>query len=54
MEISEMSFTAGVKSIFSINIVGNDFILQVRSDNNWIDGNVNEDGHGSNDDIRFE
>ena len=35
---SEMSFRAGVRSIFSINIVGNDFILQIRSDDNWEDG----------------
>ena len=34
----ESSFQAGVRSIFSINIVGNDFILQIRSDNNWEDG----------------
>ena len=47
MEIdSEMSFRAGVRSIFSINIVGNDFILQIRSDGNWEDG--------SNSDIIFE
>ena len=43
---SEMSFQAGVKSIFSINIVGNDFILQIRSDDYWEDG--------SDSDIRFE
>lgn len=34
----EASFQAGVRSIFSINIVGNDFILQMRPTDNWEDG----------------
>ena len=35
---TEASFQAGVRSIFSINIVGNDFILQMRPTDNWEDG----------------
>ncbi len=30
-----VTFTRGVKNIFSINYVGNDFLLQVRADENW-------------------
>lgn len=33
-----MSFRPGVRSIFSINIIGDNFVIQVRSDNSWSDG----------------
>lgn len=33
-----MSFRPGVRSIFSINIIGDNFVIQVRSDSNWSDG----------------
>lgn len=33
-----MSFRPGVRSIFSINIIGDNFVIQVRSDNSWTDG----------------
>lgn len=35
---SGISFQPGMRSIFSINIVGNDFIVQMRSDGAWEDG----------------
>ena len=33
-----MSFRPGTRSIFSINIVGDNFVIQVRADNTWSDG----------------
>lgn len=33
-----MSFRPGTRSIFSINIVGDNFVIQVRADNAWSDG----------------
>ena len=30
-----VTFTRGIKNIFSINYVGNDFLLQVRAEDNW-------------------
>ncbi|MDY4043263.1 MAG: fimbrillin family protein [Marinifilaceae bacterium] len=41
-----MSFEPGTRSIFSINLVGNNFVLQVRSDGQWSDG--------GDSDIRFD
>lgn len=37
-----MSFAAGVKSIFSINYIGNDFTIQIRNSDNWEDGGDND------------
>ena len=33
-----MSFRPGTRSIFSINIVGDNFVIEVRADNAWSDG----------------
>ena len=33
-----MSFEPGTRSIFSINIIGNNFVIQVRTLDNWSDG----------------
>lgn len=33
-----MSFAPGTRSIFSINIIGNNFVIQVRTLENWSDG----------------
>lgn len=33
-----MTFEPGVRSIFSINIIGDNFVIQVRTENNWSDG----------------
>lgn len=33
-----MSFEPGTRSIFSINIIGNSFVIEVRSGENWSDG----------------
>ena len=33
-----MTFEPGVRSIFSINIIGANFVIQVRTENNWSDG----------------
>lgn len=38
MNLKDATFKAGVRSIFSINIVGNDIYLQVETDGNWNDG----------------
>ena len=43
---ANMVFRAGTRYIFSINIVGNDFILEIRSEDNWYDG--------GDSDIRFD
>ena len=37
-----MTFEPGVRSIFSINIIGNNFVIQVRTENNWSDGGDSE------------
>ena len=37
MNLKGSTFQPGVRSIFSINIVGNDFYLQMRSDGQWED-----------------
>ena len=38
MNLKEATFRPGVRSIFNINIVGNDIYLQVESDGTWEDG----------------
>lgn len=38
MNLKDASFEPGVRSIFNINIVGNDIYLQVESTGNWDDG----------------
>lgn len=38
MNLKESVFQPGVRSIFNINIIGNDFYIQVRSDGSWSDG----------------
>lgn len=38
MNLESVSFEPGVRSIFNINIVGNNFTLQVQSDGRWEDG----------------
>ena len=37
-----MSFSPGVRSIFSINIIGDNFVIQVRSDDRWEDDGDSE------------
>lgn len=37
MNLEESTFQPGVRSIFNINIIGNDFYIQVRSDGSWED-----------------
>ena len=37
-----MVFEPGVRSVFSINIIGNNFILQVRTQERWTDGGDSE------------
>lgn len=37
MNLGNQSFQPGVRSIFSINIIGNDFYIQMRSDGAWED-----------------
>ena len=36
--LTEATFKAGVRSVFNINIVGNDIYLQLESDGSWDDG----------------
>ena len=48
MNLKGSTFQPGVRSIFSINVVGNDFYLQMRSDGTW------EDDGDSDNDIVFE
>ena len=36
--LKDISFAPGVRSIFNINIIGNDFYIQMRSDGSWSDG----------------
>lgn len=38
MILTEATFKAGVRSVFNINIVGNDIYLQLESDGSWDDG----------------
>lgn len=38
MNLENISFAPGVRSIFNINIIGNDFYIQMRSDGSWSDG----------------
>lgn len=38
MKLTEATFKAGVRSVFNINIVGNDIYLQLESDGSWDDG----------------
>lgn len=38
MNLKDASFEPGVRSVFNINIVGNDIYLQVESTGNWDDG----------------
>ena len=38
MNLENISFTPGVRSIFNINVIGNDFYVQMRSDGAWEDG----------------
>lgn len=38
MNLKDISFAPGVRSIFNINIIGNDFYIQMRSDGSWSDG----------------
>lgn len=38
MNLENVSFQSGVRSIFNINIIGNDFYIQMRSDGSWDDG----------------
>lgn len=38
MNLEGSSFQPGVRSIFNINIIGNDFYIQMRSDGSWDDG----------------
>ena len=38
MELKDASFRPGMRSVFNINIVGNDFIIQVESEDTWEDG----------------
>ena len=38
MVLENSAFQPGVRSVFNINIVGNDFYIQVRSDGAWDDG----------------
>ena len=38
MNLEDVYFEPGVRSIFNINIVGNDFTLQMESDGRWEDG----------------
>lgn len=38
MKLKDASFKPGMRSVFNINIVGNDFIIQVESEDAWEDG----------------
>lgn len=38
MNLENSTFQPGVRSIFSINVIGNDIYLQMRSDGTWDDG----------------
>ncbi len=38
IKLGNQSFQPGVRSIFSINVIGNDIYLQMRSDGTWDDG----------------
>ena len=38
MLLEDASFKPGMRSVFNINIVGNDFIIQVESEDAWEDG----------------
>lgn len=38
MNLGNQSFLPGTRSIFSINVIGNDFYVQMRSDGQWDDG----------------
>lgn len=42
MPLSTTTFSRGIKTIFSINYVGDDFVIQVRSDNSWEIGGDND------------
>lgn len=42
MDITEGAFQPGVRNICTINIVGNDIVLQMRSTSNWDDGGDSE------------
>ena len=50
MNLKDVTFKAGWRSVFNINIVGNDFIIQMRTESDWEDGEVND----SDNDIVFE
>ena len=38
LNLINMTFRPGVRNIFSINFIGNDFYIQMRSDGSWSDG----------------
>lgn len=38
LNLVNMTFRPGIRNIFSINIIGNDFYIQMRSDGSWDDG----------------
>ena len=38
MGLKDSSFRPGMRTVFNINIVGNDFIIQARSEDAWEDG----------------
>ena len=48
MNLGNQSFQSGVRSIFSINVIGNDIYVQMRSDGTW------ENDGDSDSDITFE